>query len=55
MPKKEDKIISWLKETDTHLMYDSHKEGDGITLSDSGVIGIADSSTGFTFILDANA
>ena len=30
MPKKEDKIISWLKETDTHLMYDSHKEGDGI-------------------------
>lgn len=32
-----------------------YKEGDGITLSDSGVIGIADSSTGFTFILDANA
>ena len=30
MPKKEDKIISWLKETDTHLMYDSHKEGDGL-------------------------
>lgn len=30
MPKKEGTIISWLKETDTHIMYDSHKEGDGV-------------------------
>ena len=30
MPKKEDTIINWLKETDTHLMYDSKKNGDGI-------------------------
>lgn len=30
MPKKEDTLINWLKETDTHLMYDSKKNGDGI-------------------------
>jgi RluA family pseudouridine synthase len=30
MPKKSDTIVSWLKETDTHLMYDSRTEGDGI-------------------------
>lgn len=30
MPKKEGTIINWLKETDTHLMYDSKKNGDGI-------------------------
>lgn len=30
MPKKQDTIISWLKETDTNLMYDSHTEGDGL-------------------------
>lgn len=30
MPKKEGTIVNWLKETETHIMYDSHKEGDGI-------------------------
>ena len=30
MPKKEDQIINWLKETDTHLMYNSNKNGDGL-------------------------
>ena len=30
MPKKEDQIINWLKETDTHLMYDSKKNGEGL-------------------------
>ena len=30
MPKKSDTIVSWLKETDTHIMYDSRNEGDGI-------------------------
>lgn len=30
MPKKEGTIINWLKETDTHLMYDSKKQGDGL-------------------------
>lgn len=30
MPKKQDTIINWLKETDTHLMYDSKKPGEGL-------------------------
>lgn len=30
MPKKKDQIINWLKETDTHLMYNSNKNGDGL-------------------------
>lgn len=30
MPKKQDTIINWLKETDTHLMYDSKKHGEGL-------------------------
>ena len=30
MPKKEGTIINWLKETDTHLMYDSKKQGEGL-------------------------
>ena len=30
MPKKEDQIVNWLKETDTHLMYNSNKNGDGL-------------------------
>lgn len=30
MPKKEDQIINWLKETDTHLMYNSNKNSDGL-------------------------
>lgn len=30
MPKKQDTITSWLKETTTNLMYDSHTEGDGL-------------------------
>lgn len=30
MPKKDGTIINWLKETDTHLMYDSKKQGEGL-------------------------